>query len=111
MVDGGELLAPVEEQPHRPPGRPRERRGVRLEVKLALAAEAAAQRRDNHADVALGELQSASHPRTRGERRLRRAPDRYPPSVPLRQRGVRLDRYGMRHVGFVALRDDHVRLC
>ena len=43
LVGGDELLVPAEDQPDRPPGGPGERGDVRLEVEVALAAEAAAE--------------------------------------------------------------------
>lgn len=91
-------------------GRPAACGSVRFEVEIAFAAEAAAQRRHDHPHVRLCKPECSGDARARGEGCLCRAPDRDPPSVPLRESPVRLDRDGMGHVRLVALRDDQVGL-
>jgi hypothetical protein len=110
LVDRRELLAAVEQQPDRPSRRTGEGGGVCLEVEVALAAETAAERRHDHADVALRQSERLGDAGARTERRLRRAPDGEPPALPLGEGGVRLDRDGVRHVGLVPLRQDQIRL-
>ena len=57
VVGRDELLAPREHEPDRALGGAGQRRDVGLEVELALAAEPAAEVRDDDADVALGQLE------------------------------------------------------
>ncbi len=61
FVGAEELLPPGENQPHRPTSRPGERGHVGLEVKVALAAEPAAEQRHDHPHMTLGDLERVGH--------------------------------------------------
>jgi hypothetical protein len=108
VIGREELLAAREDEPHGPVGGPGERGDVGLVVELALAAEPAAQVRDDDADVALGDLEGGRDARACDVRHLGGRPHRHSVALPLRDRGVRLDRDGVGHVGDVALLHDGV---
>ncbi len=56
LVWSDELVMPVEDDTYGPAGLPRQRRDVRFEVELALAAKTAAEVRNDDANVALRHL-------------------------------------------------------
>ena len=93
---------------HRPPCGARERGDVALEVEVALRAEAAAEERDDHANVRLGDPERVGDAGARGVRHLRRRPDGHAVALPLRDDRARLDRDALHRVGDVAAADDGV---
>ena len=101
MPDREELLVAREDELHRPPGGARERRDVRLEVKVAFRAEAAAEQRDDDADVRLRDTERVCDPAARDVGHLRRRPDRHPVSLPLGHDRPRLDRDALHRIGDV----------
>jgi len=63
VIGREELLAAGEHQAHGPVRGPRQRRHMRLEVELALAAEPSAEVRHDDAHVGLGQLRASLRPR------------------------------------------------
>ena len=108
VVGGDELLAAREHQLARPARGARQGGDVGLVVELALAAEAAAQVRDDDAHLVLGQAERVGDAGAGAERHLRGRPDGDLRSLPLRDHRMRLDRHGVRHVGHVAALDDGV---
>jgi hypothetical protein len=108
VVGGDELLPAAEHQLDRAAGGPGQGGDVRLEVEVALAAEPAAEQRDDDPYVGLGHPERVGHPGPRGERHLRRAPDRDPVAGPLGEDRPRLDRRRLRRLGDVPAADDDV---
>ena len=92
------------------PGGARQRGDLRLEPKLALRAEPAAEVGHDDADLVLGMPSVSATPRPDHERHLRRRPDRDVVALPLGDDRPRLDRDGVRAVGDVAARDDDIGL-
>ena len=84
---------------------------MRLEVEVALRAEAAAEERHDDADVGLGNAERVRDPGAGDVGHLRRRPDRDPVALPLRDDRARLDRDALRRVGDVAAADDDVGRC
>ena len=109
VVGSDELLPAREHELDRPSGSARECCDVALEVEVALRAEAAAEQRHDHPDLRLRDPEHVRDAAARGERHLRRRPDRYAVSLPLRDDRARLDRGALRSVGDVAAGDDDVR--
>src|SRR5918992_1311892 len=80
-----ELLLPREDELDGPPGGTRQGGDVALEVEVALRAEAAAEERDDDADVRLRNLEHLRDSAPRSERNLRRRPDGDAVALPLRE--------------------------
>ena len=108
VADGEELLAPREDELDGAARRARERGHVALEVEVALGAEAAAEQRDDDADVRLGDLERVGDAAAGGVRHLGRRPHRHLVALPLRDDRARLDRDAVDGIGHVAALDDDV---
>ena len=111
MTDGDELLAAGEDELHRSPRGPRERRYVPLEVEVALGAKATAEQRHDHPHMGLGNLERVRDAAAGRVRNLGRRPHGHLVALPLRHDRAGLDGHAVDRVGLVAPLDDDVGAC